>query len=274
MPELPEVETVRRRLEDLLCGKEICDVEVRCSRLRIPVPPGLTQLLSGSQVSAVERVGKYLLIHLNRGTWIVHLGMSGRFLFGVPTSTKEAKHDHLVVRISSGLTIRYNDFRRFGSFAVCAPGKFTSSSLFHRLGIDAMSRELDGEVLFELLRKRRTPIKVALLDQGLISGLGNIYACECLYWSGIHPSRPACSLSRSETRQLALAVQNVLRCAIEAGGSTLRDYQGTSGALGGFDRQFAVFQRHGSSCPRCDSACVSRISVGGRTTYCCSTQQK
>src|ERR1700722_13108224 len=108
MPELPEVETIRRRLEGLLCGKEICYVELRCSCLRTPVPLGLTEWLSGSQVSAVDRAGKYLIVHLDRGTWIVHLGMSGRFLFGVPTSAKEAKHDHLVVRMSSGLTIRYN----------------------------------------------------------------------------------------------------------------------------------------------------------------------
>jgi formamidopyrimidine-DNA glycosylase len=274
MPELPEVEAVRTRLEGFLSGKEIRDVDVRCARLRIPVPTGLTQLLNGSHVSAVKRTGKYLLIHLNRGTWLVHLGMSGRFLFGVPTSAEEAKHDHLVLRTSCGSTIRYNDFRRFGTFAVCPPGEFISCPSLRRLGIDAMSHELDGDVLFELLRKRKAPIKVALLDQGLISGLGNIYACESLYWSGIHPLRSACSLIRSETHQLALAVRQVLLCAIEAGGSTLRDYEGTSGALGSFDRHFAVFQREGTACPRCHSPCVSKVSLRGRATYYCSTQQQ
>ena len=274
MPELPEVETVRTRLQAFLCGKEISEVDVRCARLRTSVPTGLTEFLNGSHVWAVERIGKYLLIRLNRGTWLVHLGMSGRFLFGMSTSVKEATHDHLVLRTSCGSTMRYNDFRRFGSFAVCPAGESASCPPLRGLGIDAMSRDLDGEVLFELLRKRTAPIKVALLDQGLISGIGNIYACESLYWSGIHPLRSARSLTRSETHQLASGIRQVLARAIEAGGSTLRDYERTSGALGRFDDQFAVFQREGFSCPRCSSPCVSKVSVRGRTTYYCSTQQR
>lgn len=274
MPELPEVETVRRRLESLLLGKEICEVELRSACLRCPIPPGLTRMLSHSRISAAGRVGKYLLIHLSRGTWIVHLGMSGRFLFGAPTNAKDAKHDHLVLRMSGGLTVRYNDFRKFGSFAASAPETLATHPSLSRLGIDALADELNGEVLFELLSKRTAPIKTSLLDQRLICGIGNIYACESRYWSNIHPSRPSCSLRRLETQRVALALRRVLLSAVEVGGSTLPDYAGTSGALGSFHHQFAVFGRHGFPCPRCDFACVSRVVLCGRTTYYCPDMSK
>ncbi len=274
MPELPEVETVRRRLEDLLCGKEICEVVLRCAHLRSPVPTGLTALLRHSRVTAVGRQGKYLLIHLNRGTWLVHLGMSGRFLFGTPANANDAKHDHLVLRMSGGLTVRYNDFRRFGNFAVCSSEALATHPALSRLGIDALSAELNGKVLFELLNNKKTPIKTSLLNQALISGIGNIYACEILYWSDIDPTRPSCSLSRSETHKLARAIHNVLSAALESGGATLPDYAGTSGALGSFHHHFAVFGRHGLACPRCEVPCVSKIPLGGRTTYYCPRQQK
>ncbi|MEQ1886566.1 MAG: bifunctional DNA-formamidopyrimidine glycosylase/DNA-(apurinic or apyrimidinic site) lyase [Bryobacteraceae bacterium] len=274
MPELPEVETVRRRLKDLLCGKEICEVDLRCARLRFPVPAGLTELLSHSRVSAVGRQGKYLLIHLDRGTWLVHLGMSGRFLFGTATNVKDEKHDHLVLQMSGGLTVRYNDFRRFGSFAVCSSEALATHPALSRLGIDALSTEVNGEVLFKLLTNKKTPIKTSLLNQGLISGIGNMYACEILYWSDIHPTRPSCSLSRTETHKLARAIHNVLKAAVESGGATLPDYAGTSGALGSFQHHFAVFGRHGFPCPRCEVPCVSKAPLSGRTTYYCPTQQR
>lgn len=274
MPELPEVETVRRRLEELVCGKEIRDVELHCTRLRSPVPTGLTALLRHSQIAAVSRQGKYLLIHLNRGTWLVHLGMSGRFLFGTPADANDAKHDHLVLHLSGGLTVRYNDFRKFGSFAVCSSEALATHPALSRLGIDALSPELNEKVLFELLNNKKTPIKTSLLNQGLISGIGNIYACEILYWSDIQPTRPSSSLSRAETHKLAHAIHNVLSAAVESGGATLPDYAGTSGALGSFHQHFAVFGRHGLSCPRCESPCVSKGSLYGRTTYYCPTQQR
>jgi formamidopyrimidine-DNA glycosylase len=274
MPELPEVETVRRRLEELLCGEEICEVDLRCARLRFPVPTGLTELLSHSLVTAVRRKGKYLIVHLNRGTWLVHLGMSGRFLFGTPSTDKDAKHDHLVLHMSSGLTVRYNDFRRFGNFAICSSESSATHPVLSRLGIDALATELNGEVLFELLTNHKTPIKTSLLDQGLISGIGNMYACEILYWSDIHPTRPSCSLSHAETHKIARAIHNILGAAVESGGSTLPDYAGTSGALGSFHHHFAVFGRHGVPCPRCKVPCVIKVPLSGRTTYYCPTQQR
>ena len=274
MPELPEVETVRRRLQNLLCGKQICEVELRCAHLRSPIPTGLTELLSHSHVCAVGRKGKYLLIHLNRGTWIVHLGMSGRFLFGTPANANDEKHDHLVLHMSGGLTVRYNDFRRFGNFAVCPSESLATHPALLRLGIDALSTDLKGKVLFELLANKKLPIKTSLLDQGLIAGIGNMYACEILYWSDIHPTRPSCSLSRSETHKMACAIRRILGAAVESGGSTLPDYAGTSGALGNFHHHFAVFGRHGLSCPRCDVPCVSKAVLRGRTTYLCPTQQR
>jgi formamidopyrimidine-DNA glycosylase len=200
--------------------------------------------------------------------------MSGRFLFGVPTSAKEAKHDHLVVRMSSGLTIRYNDFRRFGTFAICSSEALATHPALSRLGIDALSTALNGEVLFELLTNKKTPIKTSLLNQGLVSGIGNMYACEILYWSDIHPIRPSDSLSRTEAKRMARAIHDVLTAAVESGGSTLPDYAGTSGALGSFHHHFAVFGRHGFPCPRCEVPCVSKVPLHGRATYYCPTQQR
>jgi formamidopyrimidine-DNA glycosylase len=274
MPELPEVETVRRRLEELVCGKEICDVELLCTRLRSPVPTELTALLLQSKITAVSRQGKYLLIHLNRGTWLVHLGMSGRFLFGTSANAKDAMHDHLVLHLSGGLTVRYNDFRRFGSFAVCSSEALATHPALSQLGIDALSTELNGQVLFELLTKRTAPIKTSLLNQRLISGIGNIYACEILYWSDLNPTRPSDSLSRTDTHKMADAIHNVLSAAVESGGATLADYAGTTGELGSFHHQFAVFGRQGLPCPRCDVPCVSKVPLSGRATYYCPTQQR
>lgn len=274
MPELPEVETIRRQLEAQLCEKEICDVDVRCARLRSTVPAGLTAFLRHSRVSAVERKGKLLVVRVNRGAWLVHLGMSGRFLFGEPVNAQDAKHDHLRLRLSCGLTIRYNDFRRFGNFAICASEPVTTHPALSRLGIDALSAELDGEVLFNLLANKKSPIKTSLLDQRLISGIGNIYACEILYWSDIHPARPSCSLRRTETHRVAGAIRSVLSAAIECGGSTLPDCAGTPGALGSFHHYFAVFDRCGFPCPRCKAPCVSKVLFRGRTTFFCPTQQK
>lgn len=274
MPELPEVETVRRRLEELLRGEEVREVELRCSNLRSPIPSGLTELLNHSRVSAVGRQGKYLLIHLTCGTWLVHLGMSGRFLFGTPESAKDAKHDHLVLRMSNGLTVRYNDFRRFGTFAICSSEALSAHPALSRLGVDALATDLDGERLFELLKHKKTRIKTSLLDQSLISGIGNMYACEILYWADVHPNRPSYTLSRKDTHRVANAIHNVLSAAIESGGSTLPDYAGTTGALGGFHRHFAVFGRHGYACPRCDAPCVLKATISGRATYYCPTRQR
>jgi len=274
MPELPEVEMVRRRLEAQLCGKEICGVEVGCARLRSPMPAGLTAFLGHAHVSAVERKGKMLVVRLDRGAWLVHLGMSGRFLFGEPLNARDAKHDHLILRLSSGATVRYNDFRRFGNFAVCDSEAIALHPALSRLGIDALSAELDGDILFKLLAAKKSPIKASLLDQGLISGIGNIYASEILYWSNIHPTRASCSLRRADTHRVAVAIRQVLSAAIQSGGSTLPDYAGTTGALGDFHHHFAVFNRDGFACPRCEEPCVSKVLLRGRTTFFCPTRQK
>lgn len=274
MPELPEVETIRRRLEARLCERKICGVDVRCARLRSAMPEGLPAFLHHARVSAVERKGKVLVIRLNRGAWLVHLGMSGRFLFGEPRNAQDARHDHLILQLSCGLTVRYNDFRRFGSFAICPTSELENHPVLARLGADALSGKLTGEAISELLRNRTAPIKTSLLDQGVICGLGNVYASEILYWSDIHPMRPSCSLTHQETHKLSRAMQKVLRAAVNAGGSTLPDYAGTSGALGNFQDQFAVFGRGGLPCPRCDTPCVSREMWRGRSTYYCARHQQ
>jgi formamidopyrimidine-DNA glycosylase len=200
--------------------------------------------------------------------------MSGRFLFGTPTSANDARHDHLVLHMSDGLIVRFNDFRRFSNFAICASEALATHPALSRLGIDALSDELDGEVLFKLMANKKSPIKTSLLDQRLISGIGNIYACEILYLSALHPARPSCLLRRPETHRVAGAIRRVLSAAIECGGSTLPDYAGTPGALGSFHHRFAVFDRYGFPCPRCEEPCVSKVLFRGRTTFFCPTHQK
>ena len=273
MPELPEIEAVRRRLETRLRGFEIRRVELRSTQLRMPIPSDIATVLRGARIEAIRRQGKYLLFDLNNGkTWIVHLGMSGRLLVG-DASVRDA-HDHLVLTGSCGTVLRYNDFRRFGRLEVCATRALPQQPLLARLGIDVLAPELDSERLHSLLAKRRTTIKCALLNQQLIAGVGNIYACEALYWANLSPYRLANSIDRIEADRLIVSLRTTLGLAIAAGGATLRDYRGTSGEMGNFQNSFAVFGRNGCRCPRCQRVpCVRLDRLGGRATYWCPTQQ-
>ncbi len=273
MPELPEIETVRRRLEARLRDFEIRRVELRSTQLRMPIPCNIATVLRGAQIQAIRRRGKYLLFDLsNANTWIVHLGMSGRLLVG-DDSVRDA-HDHLVLTGSCGTVLRYNDFRRFGRLEVCLTSALPQQPLLARLGIDVLAPELDSDRLYGLLAKRRTTIKSALLNQEVIAGVGNIYACEALYWANLSPYRLASSVDRIEADQLIVSLRRTLNLAIAAGGATLPDYQGTSGEMGDFQNSFAVFGRNGFCCPRCQRApCVRLDRLSGRPTYWCPTQQ-
>jgi len=284
MPELPEVETVRRGLAPTLVGARLTHVELRRADLRFAFPEHFVERLVGRRVSALERRAKYLLAELDSGeTLVMHLGMSGSFRLEGETApgafhferSKAPAHDHVIFTCESGARIVYNDPRRFGYMTLLATDALTQHPLFRDLGIEPLGGEFDAAHLAELLAGARTPLKSALLDQRRIAGLGNIYVCEALHRARLSPLREAGSLTKAQLRALASAVRGVLDAAIEAGGSTLRDHRQTDGALGYFQHSFEVYDREGAACghARCKGA-IARIVQNGRSTFYCPACQR
>lgn len=280
MPELPEVETVCRGMAKALTGARIVRVEQRRKDLRQPFPPHLAERLTGRKIKVIERRAKYILIRLDNGeTLLLHLGMSGRILLEL-TPTALRKHDHLVVHFAGKAPrLTFNDPRRFGLCDLIAKDSETKHPMLQHLGIEPLSGALTPAKLGALFRGRKTAVKAALLDQRLIAGLGNIYVCEALFHACISPKRKAGSLKMDELKKLAPAIRDVLRAAINAGGSSLRDYVQTDGELGYFQNHFAVYAREGKPCPGCKCNCVKtggikRITQGGRSSFFCATKQK
>ena len=292
MPELPEVETVVRGLRPALEGKRLARVELRRPDLRFPFPAGFADRLSGRTVTEVVRRAKYILIRLDSGeTWLAHLGMSGRFTVtpGATASAGQAghnsgwalaeKHDHVLVEAEDGGRIVYNDTRRFGFMDLIAPGGEADSPHLRALGPEPLSDEFSPDYLAAALRGKRTPIKAALLDQRVVAGIGNIYACEALWRAGVSPRRSAHTVAGNRALRLVDAVRYVLAEAIEAGGSSLRDYVQTDGELGYFQHRWAVYDRAGEACAKCveagiDACRIRRIVQSGRSTFYCSRQQR
>ena len=278
MPELPEVETIRRGLAPALQGQEIGRVVLRRPDLRIPIPIGFADRLSGRRIDEVGRRAKYLLLTCDDGTvLIVHLGMSGR-LSVLPEPTAAGPHDHVDIELKTGTILRYSDPRRFGLMTLAAVGQLAQHKLLRHLGPDPLGNGFNGPVLAEALEGRATPIKSALLDQTVVAGLGNIYVCESLYRARISPRRQARNVRGGRVDRLVMAIREVLGDAIRVGGSTLRDYQLPSGELGYFQHHFGVYGREGEACPDCDchpaSGGVRRITQAGRSTFYCPTRQR
>lgn len=287
MPELPEVETVRRGLAPVLEGKVLMRVEMRRENLRFPFPDRFEARLTGAKINHLDRRAKYLVAHLDTNeALIMHLGMSGRFSVlddqGVKTFDDYAyatggdpKHDHVVFHVEGGARIIYNDPRRFGFMDVVAISGLESCKHFAAMGPEPLGNGFNAKVLIDAFDAKKSPIKSALLDQSNVAGLGNIYVCEALYRSGIDPTRQAGSLKRSEIEKLTSHIRAVLTDAIEAGGSTLRDFAATDGSLGGFQERFDVYGREGEAC-RCGrkSAIVTRIVQSGRSTFYCPDCQR
>jgi formamidopyrimidine-DNA glycosylase len=290
MPELPEVETVRRGLEPVFTGSGLERVELRRADLRFPFPPGFAARLAGRRVEALKRRAKYLLGELDSGeTLVMHLGMSGSFRIDADdpegayhraVSTKPA-HDHVVFRFAGGASVTYNDPRRFGFMLLVPRGEMATHRLFDGLGVEPLGPQMTAERLASELSGRKAPLKAALLDQRIVAGLGNIYVCEALHRSHLSPLRAAGSLVDAKGRpmrglvDLTRAIQEVLREAIEAGGSSLRDHRQTDGSLGYFQHSFRVYDREEAPCPT--PGCrghVSRIAQGGRSTFFCRQCQK
>ncbi len=275
MPELPEVETVCRGLRARLLGRRIDCVEVRRPDLRIPFPHDFAPRLTGRNIRSIGRRAKYILIRLDDGAVVIcHLGMSGRLLtFHAPPDL--GPHDHVLIGLDDGTHVVMHDVRRFGLMTLAWDSELDIHPLLAGLGPEPLSASFDGAYLSRVLQGRRTPIKGVLLDQRVVAGVGNIYACEALYHARISPLRSAASVSGRRAERLAPAVKSVLEKAIAAGGSSLRDYVQTSGALGYFQHQWAVYGREGEPCPVCDcGAGVRRVVQSGRSTFYCPPRQR
>jgi formamidopyrimidine-DNA glycosylase len=294
MPELPEVETVRRGLEPILVGNAFAHVEQRRPDLRFPLPKHFGERLSGRTVEALDRRAKYLLARLDNGEVLVmHLGMTGSFSVDHANGEREApgrfahpraktpKHEHVVFHLGDGTAVRYSDARRVGLMDLVPAKSLESHALFKSLGVEPLSTAFTPEWFAGRLKGKATSIKAALVDQRLIAGLGNIYACEALFRARISPIRLAGSLATKsgkptpKTNALVAAVKAVLEDAIKAGGSSLRDYKRADGSLGEFQHRFKVYGREGKKClTKGCSGAVRRIVQGGRSTFYCPACQR
>lgn len=269
MPELPEVETTRRGLDPHVCGRRIVALAVHEPRLRWPLPADLPAKLAGQRIAATERRAKYLLIRLDSGTLIVHLGMSGS-LRVLPANTPRIAHDHYDLLLDSGNTLRFNDPRRFGSL------HYTSADprrhpLLARLAPEPFSPEFDADYMWRITRRRRASIKQVLMNSRLVVGVGNIYASETLFQARIRPRRRAQTLTRDEAARLVKDVRGVLSRAIKVGGTTLRNYVGVDGEPGYFRQKLYVYERQ--ECRLCGTA-IRQMTQQGRSTYYCPSCQK
>lgn len=291
MPELPEVETVRRGLAPAMVGALILRVEQKRADLRFPFPERFPERLCGRRVLALRRRAKYLLCDLDDGAaLIMHLGMSGSFrveagamgaTLAPCSGAGRGLHDHVAFDLSGGKRVVYNDPRRFGFMQIAAQDSLDDHPLFRSLGLEPLDGGLTGAAIASLFARRATSLKAALLDQRLIAGLGNIYVCEALHRAGLSPLRAAGSLARASgaptarARRLAAAIHEVLEEALAAGGSSLRDHRQTDGSLGYFQHVFRAYGREARPCPRDGCAdVIRRISQAGRSTFFCPTCQK
>lgn len=266
MPELPEVETIRRGIRPHIEGGEVSGVEIRQPQLRWPVPPQITELLPGQQLYEVGRRGKYLLLSFEHGTLIIHLGMSGSLRILDP-KTPIQKHDHFDLGFSNDTVLRLRDPRRFGA-VLWTEDPPLEHPLLRNLGPEPLGKQFDGDTLYQRSKQRHTAIKNHIMDSRIVVGVGNIYANESLFRAGIHPSRPVNRISQLRYRELADAIILVLQQAIRQGGTTLRDFQQEDGRPGYFAQELQVYGKSGQPCPRCGTA-IKHKTLGQRSSYYC-----
>ena len=282
MPELPEVETVRRGLLPVMEGVQIAHADIRRPDLRWPFPDDMANRLTGKTVTALRRRSKYILADLSSGeTLIIHLGMSGRMLIsGDQTGSfhhdhpAPEKHDHVVFDMANGARITFNDARRFGAMDLTATAQVEQHWLIDKLGPEPLGNAFHETYLIDRLKNRNTPIKSALLDQRIVSGLGNIYVCEALFRAQISPKRRAGQLSAKRAGALVPIIRQVLSDAIQAGGSSLKDYRQADGELGYFQHRFDVYGRENEPCRTQDcNSVIQRIVQSGRSSFYCKSCQ-
>ena len=289
MPELPEVETVRMGLKAALEGHKFLHVETRRGDLRVPFPKDFAKRLTGRRVRQLRRRAKYLLADLDHGeTLVIHLGMTGRMAVyakgtvrklgqyvydAAPADAGRGKHDHVVMETDAPARVVFTDHRRFGLMTLIDTGTLDDDKLFKGIGVEPLSEDFDAAYLARALKGKKTPIKSALLDQRVVAGIGNIYACEALFRARISPKRLAMKVAPASVPLLVEAIKAVLKDAIKAGGSSLRDYRKADGDLGNFQHHFQVYDREGEPCPACGGT-VKRITQAGRSTFYCPKCQK
>lgn len=272
MPELPEVETVRAGLAAALEGARIDAVKLHRADLRIPFPAEMPHRLAGAEILRVERRAKYLLLHLSTGAALIaHLGMTGRFSVLPAVPRRRDAHDHVTFQLQDGRAVVYNDARRFGLMTLCEAKKLDAHPLLAELGPEPMGRGFSPTYLKAQLLKRKTAVKIAIMDQSLVVGVGNIYASEALFLAGIDP-RIAAFEAAPRATTLHKAIRKVLADALVSGGSSLRDFLHVSGDSGYFQHQFAVYGREGEPCPRCAREVLS-LRQGGRSSFFCANCQ-
>lgn len=295
MPELPEVETVVRGLRETLADRCIASVELRRKNLRIPFPKGFAKSLEGRRVLGIFRRAKYILVSLDGGNYLlVHLGMTGRFTVLPAKGTAKdlgrfyeeassagnanGRHDHVVFTLDQGTRIVYSDHRRFGLMDLVSESQISRHKLLKDIGVEPLGNDFSAGYLAVRFAGKKAPLKSALLDQRIIAGLGNIYACEALHRTKLSPKRRAGTLVRcgkpdERLEFLVRHIRNVLTEAIAAGGSTLQDFAHTDGESGAFQQRFAVYDREGEPCPGCGKP-IKRLVQSGRSTFYCAACQK
>lgn len=276
MPELPEVETVRRGLQPAMEGHVITSADIRRPDLRWPFPDNMAQRLTGKTVERLRRRSKYILVDLSSGeTLLIHLGMSGRMLISPDNHPEHQKHDHVVLDMGNGTRITFNDPRRFGAMDLFLTDQAESHWLLEKIGPEPLGNTFDENYLADQLSGKNTPIKTALLDQRIVAGLGNIYVCEVLHRAGISPKRKAGQISGPRIASMVPIIRDVLQEAIEAGGSSLKDHRQTNGDLGYFQHNFRAYDREGEPCST--NGCggeITRIVQSGRSTFYCAQCQR
>lgn len=274
MPELPEVETVKRGLEPHLLGQSIQRVRLNRSDLRQPFPANFAHILEGRKVIKLSRRAKYILVHLDQDwVWVIHLGMSGSIRIFTDSLPSLEKHDHVVVALENGTSLIYNDPRRFGLMDLLPYHQLKSHKLFARLGPEPFGKEFSPSYLKRVLSTKSGPIKTVLLDQSVVVGLGNIYVCETLFRSKLNPTAAADQVKDRTVAKIVEHTRSVLTEAIESGGSSLRDYVQTDGELGYFQHHFQVYDREGLACVVCGHQ-IRRIVQANRSTFYCGNCQK
>jgi formamidopyrimidine-DNA glycosylase len=283
MPELPEVETVRRGLTPVMEGVVIAQADVNRPNLRWPFPEDMAKRLTGQRVERLRRRSKYILADLSSGeTLLIHLGMSGRMLISgdplgkfVHDHPAAQKHDHVVFHMENGARITFNDPRRFGAMDLLETAIADDHKLLAVLGPEPLSNDFHEAILVKAFKDRNTPVKSALLDQRIVAGLGNIYVCEVLFRAGISPIRKAGRIAEAKVGAMVPIIRKVLEDAIEAGGSSLRDFRQTDGELGYFQHSFDVYGREGEPCRRegC-SGTITRAVQSGRSSFYCPKCQR
>ena len=270
MPELPEVETIRRGLAPLIANVGVTRLTIRDSRLRWPIAEGLSRQITGQTIRGITRRAKYLLIELDEDYLLIHLGMSGSLRY-LTEAESPMKHDHYDIGLAGGALLRYNDPRRFGSLHMTRQPN--THALLRDLGPEPLGNEFSGEYLWLKSRNRKVGIKQLIMNGHIVVGVGNIYANEALFRAGIHPTRPAGRISRQRFDRLHIEIRAVLEAALRSGGTTLRDFVGSDGRPGYFRQSLAVYERAGEPCLRCGDLIRRRV-IGQRASYYCAACQR